>query len=167
MAVFSFFLVLPLLLAFIQGVMARVQLEGDSGLLFIKDLLVNLTPLTSWDCYSIGCYFPSYFMMNLFCGRCYKKLDRGLTQFASIYASELHGLVGNGTEFTCSEIPLNYLSVVTKDFQRLLFHLLRGHLRGVQISTIHDSETSLSLICGWGEFHCVCTWHPVAFCASR
>ena len=91
MAVFSFFLVLPLLLAAIQMVMARVQLEGGSGLLFIKDLLVNLTSLTKWDC-----YFPSYFVMNLFCGRCYKKLEGGLTLFADLYTTELQGLVGNG-----------------------------------------------------------------------
>ena len=96
MAVFSFFLVLPLLLAAIQMVMARVQLEGGSGLLFIKDLLVNLTSLTKWDCYSIACYFPSYFVMNLFCGRCYKKLERGLTLFAGLYSAEFQGLVGSG-----------------------------------------------------------------------
>ena len=85
-------------------VLARVQLEGTSGLLFIKDLLVNLTSLTSWDCYSIACYFPTYFLMNFLCGRCYKKLEGGLTQFAILYASELHGIVGKGMPYTLMNI---------------------------------------------------------------
>ena len=93
---FLFFLFLPILLAITQTVLVRVLLEGTSGLLFITDLIVNLTSLTTWDCYSIACYFPTSFFMNLFCGRNYKKLESGITQFASLYASEMNGMVGKG-----------------------------------------------------------------------
>lgn len=100
-------------------VVAKVQME-EYGLLFIKDLLVKLTSLTSWDCYSIACYFPTYLLVTFFSGRSYIKLEGGLAKFASLYVRELHGIVEKGMPYTYEVTCNTYIITTLEQLARSL-----------------------------------------------